>query len=229
MRARDHEVAVDRGRRGDLELRFRPGLGHSGAQVHQAMLAELVAETAGLRVEGDEPAVRRAVEDAAKGAIRGLPVGDAAVGTAPRARAGPPRRHVEPPPLAAAVSVERDDPPRRRREVEDAVDGQRRALEREGGAAHEPSARVEVARVVGPGAAQPAHVATVDLGQGGVAPASSVAAVRAPVAIASGPVARRLRAGGGMGQSHEDEGGRAHDRSCQCPPLLKASISPICA
>ena len=95
-RARDDEVAVDRRRRGDARAcALRPGVGHARAQVHHAALAEVGAQAARARVEGDEPAVGRAVEDAAVGAVGGLPVGDAAMRPA-RARASRrARRRVE--------------------------------------------------------------------------------------------------------------------------------------
>ena len=108
-RAGDHEIAEDRRRRRHA-VRARH-VGHAGAEVHRPALAERRHGTSGARVERDEPAVDRAVDDASVARAVGrspLPVRDAAVrraGTRPLA----PSVRVERPALSPRLGVERDD------------------------------------------------------------------------------------------------------------------------
>src|SRR5207244_1284272 len=56
VRPDDREVAVDRRRRGDLELRLRPAVGHAVAEVDDPALAEVGPQAAGERAARHGPA-----------------------------------------------------------------------------------------------------------------------------------------------------------------------------
>ena len=180
-RAGDHQIARDRGRRGDRVL---AGLGRPDvlAEVDRAAAAEVGAGLPGHAVEGDQPAVERADEDPKR--ARGRPVGGgiAPGADAARGRLGIAAAAVDPgvvaPELAPARRVEGDHLVGRGREVEPALDQDRRRLEGELVPGRE--ALAELAGPIGPGDLELADVAPVDLGQRRIARAARIAAVDAP-------------------------------------------------
>ena len=175
-RARDDQVAEDRARRRHPIGGLGESIGHADRRSMAPLVPKAGNELPGLRIEGDQPAVARAGQDARRVLCVAGPVGHAS-----RGRAG--AAEIVLPDLPARVGLERDDGPSRRRRVHDAVDddrhrfGGRQHLGRgveTGGGGIDP---------VLPGELQLRHVLGVDLRQARESLPALIVGVGRPVAL----------------------------------------------
>ncbi len=222
----DDDVAQDHRRRLDLQqvaplvVHLAPvGAGDALGQVHAAARAEPGHGLPGLRVDGVQPALAGAPEDALVAALLVGPVRDAPRAVAVRRPALQVHLRVVHPAGLAGAGVEGRHLVQRRRQVQGAADHERRRLEPPDRELSEPLAqRLEVERAVGrlpaPRDAQVLEVRRVYLVQRRVLGASLVAAVGAPFAAGGAVLRRRGNGSGGQeprGQPDDGQRRQSHD------------------
>ena len=172
------------------------------SQVHDSVVAEILDRQARRGVESHQMVARTDHEDSRRHAVR-LPPGYAPAGVPSRRRPVPFVEPVRPERLSSPGVDGRHGAPVPRRRVENAVHHERR------GAVVELGRRSVVVRPPAPHHLEIAHVAGVDLRERGVARATGVAPVVAPL-----PVRRSLLGlGGGRPQADHQHRGHAGRRS----------------
>src|SRR5262249_5614013 len=163
VRADNHYLSINSGRRADAVQRAGKVAGDTGLEVDRPVVAEACDGKAGLRIERDQSPVAGAEQDAWQILAIAGPVRYAAH----FARV---RLWIELPNLLTGLGLKRHDLLILRREVKDTAGDDRRNLKRTSA----------LAGVIGPNTLETAHVLCVDLIERRIAGSTGIAAVQRP-------------------------------------------------